>query len=72
MAKALARTSRVRIRNPRLALAAGQMLRDATFGEVSRLAGPPTAERDPILAAVKAAQPRIPPPHRRRWPAPPV
>jgi hypothetical protein len=41
----------------RLALLAGQMLRDAAFGEVSKLAGPPSAARDPILQAVKAAQP---------------
>jgi hypothetical protein len=41
----------------RLALLAGQMLRDAAFGEVSKVAGPPNASRDPILAAVKAAQP---------------
>ncbi|HEU0122696.1 MAG TPA: HEAT repeat domain-containing protein [Bryobacteraceae bacterium] len=41
----------------RLALLAGQMLRDAAFGEVSKAAGPPQGARDPILAAVKAAQP---------------
>lgn len=41
----------------RLALLAGQMLRDVAFGQVSRLAGPPTEARDPILQAVKAAQP---------------
>ncbi|MBL8241211.1 MAG: HEAT repeat domain-containing protein [Bryobacterales bacterium] len=41
----------------RLALLAGQMLRDAAFGEVSRIAGPPDAARDPILAAIKVAQP---------------
>lgn len=41
----------------RLALLAGQMLRDAAFGEVSRLAGPPKGDRDPILQAVKSRQP---------------
>lgn len=59
MAKALA--PHLKSEDPeirRLALLAGQMLRDAAFGEVSRLAGPPSAERDPILAAVKAAQPK--------------
>jgi hypothetical protein len=58
MAKALAphlTSSDPEIR--RLALLAGQMLRDAAFGEVSKLAGPPSTARDPILQAVKAAQP---------------
>ncbi|MFN0102013.1 MAG: HEAT repeat domain-containing protein [Bryobacteraceae bacterium] len=41
----------------RLALLAGQMLRDAAFGEVSKIAGPPKGDRDPILQAVKASQP---------------
>ena len=45
----------------RLALLAGQMLRDAAFGEVSKIAGLPNAARDPILQAVKAAQPAPPP-----------
>jgi len=45
----------------RLALLAGQMLRDAAFGEVSKIAGPPNGARDPILQAVKAAQPAPPP-----------
>lgn len=59
MAKALA--PHLKSEDPeirRLALLAGQMLRDAAFGEVSRLAGPPGENRDPILAAVKAAQPK--------------
>ncbi len=59
MAKALApllRSEDPEIR--RLALLAGQMLRDASFGEVSRLAGPPSTARDPILQAVKDAQPK--------------
>jgi hypothetical protein len=42
----------------RLALLAGQLVRDAAFGEVSRLAGPAGPDREPILAAVKAAQPK--------------
>jgi len=45
----------------RLALLAGQMLRDAAFGEVSKISGPPNGARDPILQAVKAAQPAPPP-----------
>jgi len=45
----------------RLALLAGQMLRDAAFGEVSKIAGPPGKEREPILQAVKASHPAPPP-----------
>lgn len=41
----------------RLALIVGDVLRDVNFGEVSRLAGNPTGERDPVLAAVKASRP---------------
>jgi hypothetical protein len=41
----------------RLALLAGEMLRDVAFGEVSRLAGPPGSDRDPILLAVKESKP---------------
>ncbi|MBI2689291.1 MAG: HEAT repeat domain-containing protein [Acidobacteria bacterium] len=58
MAKALA--PHLKSEDPeirRLALLAGQMVRDAAFGEVSRIAGPPGAARDPILQAVKASQP---------------
>jgi hypothetical protein len=41
----------------RLAVLAGEMLRDVAFGEVSRLAGPPGSDRDPILLAVKESKP---------------
>jgi hypothetical protein len=41
----------------RLALHAGHLLRDAGFAAVARLAGPPEPDRDPFLAAIRAAQP---------------
>lgn len=46
----------------RLALLAAQVVRDVPFAQVSRLAGTPRGDREPLLAAIKASQPPAPKP----------